>query len=96
MFPKDMSEQHHKLIAKFNIVVARLDHLEDLRADIAALARRHVEYGVVPHQYTYVGAALLWTLERGLAADWTPAVAKAWQTCYAVLSGTMIQVAENQ
>ncbi len=93
MFPKDMTEQHQKLIGKFNIVIARLDHLDDLKQDIAALARRHVEYGVIPGHYTSVGAALLWTLERGLGDDWTPAVAAAWQTWYHVLSSEMIQAA---
>jgi len=96
MFPKDMSEQHLKLVSKFNRVVARLHQFESLKTDIAALARRHVGYGVKPHQYTFVGAALLWTLHRVLADDWTPAVAEAWQTCYALLSETMIQAAENQ
>ena len=96
MIPKNMSGQHQKLIDKFNIVVARLDRFEDLQSEIAALARRHVHYGVVPQQYAYVGAALLWTLEHCLGDDWTPAVANAWQTCYAMLSSAMIQVAENQ
>ena len=96
MFPKDMSGQHQQLIDKFNLVVARLDRFESLQSEIAALARRHVHYGVAPQQYAYVGAALLWTLERGLGDDWTPAVTEAWQTCYAMLSSAMIQIAENQ
>ena len=91
MFPKDMTGQHQKLIGKFNVVVARLDHLDALQEDLMALARRHVGYEVLPQQYAYVGAALLWALERGLNDDWTPAVAEAWQTCYAVLSSTMLQ-----
>lgn len=95
MFPKDMSEQHQKLMDKFNIVVARLDRLEDMQSDIAALALRHVGYGVAPRQYASVGAALLWTLERGLGDDWTPTVANAWQTCYAALSANMIQASES-
>ena len=95
LFPKDMSDQHLKLISKFNVVVARLDHLEDLRSDIEAMARRHVGYGVSPQQYAFVGAALLWTLARGLGQDWTPAVAEAWQTCYEHLSSIMIQAAET-
>jgi hemoglobin-like flavoprotein len=96
MFPQDMSEQHSKLVSKFNLVVARLHHFEDLKTEIAALARRHVDYGTKPQHYPLVGAALLWTLERVLGDDWTPAVAEAWQTCYALLSKTMIQAAENQ
>jgi Hemoglobin-like flavoprotein len=96
MFPKEMDGQHTNLIAKLNILIARLDRLEDLKSDIAALAIRHVSYGVVPRHYAFVGAALLWTLERGLGADWTPEVAEAWQTCYAVLSSAMIQAVENK
>ena len=95
MFPKDMAGQHEKLIEKFNIIIARLDHLEDLKNDIAALARRHVGYGVRPHQSAFVGAALLWTLERGLGDDWTAAVAEAWKACYGLLSATMIQSTED-
>lgn len=96
MFPKEMDGQHTNLIAKLNILIARLDRLEDLKSDIAALAIRHVSYGVVTQHYAFVGAALLWTLERGLGADWTPEVAEAWQTCYAVLSSAMIQAVENK
>ena len=95
MFPKDMIEMRRKLIAKINVIVARLEQFEALKPDIGALARRHVEYGVVPQQYGYVGAALLWTLEHGLGHDWTPEVAEAWQTCYEILSSTMIQASEQ-
>lgn len=96
LFPKDMSSQYHNLVDKFNLVVARLHHLEDLKPELAAMARRHAGYGVKPQQYAYVGAALLWTLERGLGDDWNPKVAEAWQACYALLSATMLQAVENQ
>jgi hypothetical protein len=40
--------------------------------------------------YPVVGAALLWTLEKGLGDGWTPEVADAWSTAYGTLSGYMI------
>ena len=40
-----------------------------------------------------VGAALLWTLEKGLGDGWTPEVADAWGTAYGTLSGYMISEA---
>jgi nitric oxide dioxygenase len=40
-----------------------------------------------------VGEALLWTLEKGLGAGWTPAVAEAWTAAYTTLSGFMISQA---
>jgi hemoglobin-like flavoprotein len=95
LFPTDMSDQHGKLIATFNILIARLDHLADLMSDITALAISHVKYGVKPEHYDAVGSALLWTLARGLGDDWTPEVSKSWQTCYADLSAVMIQASEK-
>jgi nitric oxide dioxygenase len=40
-----------------------------------------------------VGAALLWTLEKGLGDAWTAEVADAWGTAYGTLSGYMISEA---
>jgi hemoglobin-like flavoprotein len=40
-----------------------------------------------------VGAALLWTLQKGLGDGWTPEVADAWGTAYGTLSGYMISEA---
>jgi hemoglobin-like flavoprotein len=43
--------------------------------------------------YATVGAALLWTLEKGLGASWTPELAAAWTLAYTTLSGFMIREA---
>ena len=90
MFPKNMNEQYHKLIDMLSTVVGRLDNFEDLSGDIAAMAQRHVAYGVKPAQYQKVGEALLWTLEQGLGKDFTPEVKEAWTKCYTTLSDAMI------
>ena len=89
MFPKNMDEQYQKLIDTLSVVVARLEQLEDLQADIAALAKRHEGYGVKPKHYPMVGEALLWTLERGLGNDWNEETAEAWKACYGALSEAM-------
>ena len=52
-----------------------------------------MSYGVKAADYEPVGEALLWTLERGLGAQWTPQLAAAWGTAYAVLSEFMINEA---
>lgn len=90
MFPKDMSQQYNKLIDMITIIVIRLDQLDLLTGDIAAMAQRHTGYGVKPAHYTAVGESLLWTLEKGLGKDWTPDVKDAWVTCYTLLASTMI------
>ena len=39
--------------------------------------------------YAPVGAALLWTLEKGLGPDFTPEVKAAWTDTYTALAGVM-------
>ncbi len=93
MFPADMTEQRKKLMSTLAVVVSGLSNLESILPAASALAMRHVTYGAKAEHYPVVGGALLWTLEKGLGADWTPAVAEAWTAAYATLSGYMISQA---
>jgi hemoglobin-like flavoprotein len=96
MFPAQMEEQYKKLMDMLSTIVARLDKLHELTPDIAAMAQRHVEYGVKPEQYKKVGEALLWTLQQGLGKDWNEEVKNAWLTCYTVLADAMINASSQK
>jgi hemoglobin-like flavoprotein len=93
MFPTDMTEQRKKLMATLAVVVGGLGNLESILPAASALATRHVGYGAKAEHYPVVGAALLWTLEKGLGEGWTPEVADAWTAAYGTLSGYMISQA---
>jgi hemoglobin-like flavoprotein len=93
MFPSDMTLQRKKLMATLAVVVGGLGNLEAILPAASALARRHVSYGAKAEHYPVVGAALLWTLEKGLGDAWTPAVADAWSAAYGTLAGYMISEA---
>ena len=93
LFKGDMTEQGRKLMAPLAVVVNGLTNLETILPAASALAKRHVGYGVKPIHYPIVSEALLWTLERGLGADWTPELATAWGDAYGVLSDYMIDEA---
>jgi len=90
LFRGDMHEQGRKLMATLAVVVNGLSNLETILPAANALAKRHVAYGVKAADYEPVGAALLWTLERGLGKEWTPDLAVAWTAAYALLSEYMI------
>ncbi|HEU4858749.1 MAG TPA: globin domain-containing protein [Chitinophagaceae bacterium] len=94
MFPKKMDEQYTKLMDMLSVIIARLDRMDELTEDIAAMARRHVHYGVRPAHYKLVGNALLWTLRQGLGQDWTIDVEQAWTKCYSNLADTMMRATE--
>lgn len=89
LFKSDIKEQGRKLMATLAVVVNGLSNLETVLPAASALAKRHVDYGVTAADYAPVGAALLWTLEQGLGADWTPELASAWTQAYTVLSDFM-------
>jgi len=95
MFPADMGLQYIKLIDMLSAIVSRLDQLDTFSEEIAAMAKRHVKYGVRPAHYKLVGKALMWTLEKGLGNDWNDDLKLAWHNCYALLSTTMIEAAET-
>jgi hemoglobin-like flavoprotein len=90
MFPSDMTGQRKKLMATLAVVVGGLSNLESILPAASALATRHVAYGAKPEHYPVVGAALLWTLEKGLGDAWTPELAEAWSAAYGTLAGYMI------
>jgi nitric oxide dioxygenase len=93
MFPADMAVQRGKLMAMLAAVVKGLGNLESILPAASTLAIRHVSYGAKAEHYPVVGAALLWTLEKGLGDAWTPEVADAWTAAYGTLSGFMISEA---
>ena len=95
IFPDDMIEQRRKLMAMLAGVVKGLGNLEQVLPAASALAKRHVSYGAKAEHYPVVGAALLWTLEKGLGDGWTSEVADAWGTAYSTLSGYMISEASQ-
>ena len=89
LFNVSITEQGRKLIQVVDVAVSRLSDPETLVPTLEDLGRRHASYGVKAHHYDTVGAALLWTLEQGLGADFTPEVHKAWSETYELLADTM-------
>ena len=90
-----MAEQRRKVVQALTLAVEGLDDLDTLLPAIRDLGRRHHGYGVNDKHYESVGVALLWTLQQGLGAAWTPAVASAWSEIYLLLSDAMRQAARE-
>ena len=95
MFRGDMTEQRRKLMQMLTAAVKGLDRLDQLVPVVEDLGRRHVKYGVADKHYDTVGAALLWTLEKGLGNAFTPEVKGAWIEVYGLLAGTMKNAAKE-
>jgi nitric oxide dioxygenase len=92
----DMPAQRKVLMQTLTVVVKSLDKLDQIVPAVQALGRRHAGYGVREEHYATVGAALLWTLERGLGDAFTPEVRDAWADAYAILASVMIEAARPE
>lgn len=90
LFPDDMTEQKKKLMQMLAIAVNGLTKLDEILPAVKELGARHNGYDVTEEHYEFVGAALIYTLGKGLGEEFTPDVQDAWVETYGALSGVMI------
>lgn len=93
MFSGDMGEQRKKLLTALALVVLSLHAPQKILGPVETLAKKHVGYGVKPIHYTYVGNALLRTLQKGLGEQFTPELRNAWIEAYGALADIMKEAA---
>jgi hemoglobin-like flavoprotein len=89
LFRGDLQQQGRKLMAALDLAVAGLPRWERLQPVLRQLGARHAGYGVKPQHYDTVGAALLWTLQQGLAEGFSRDVGEAWAQAYAAVAAAM-------
>lgn len=95
LFRGDMKEQGRKLMATLGVAVSSLRNLEKIIPTVQTLGANHAGYGVKEADYQTVATALLWALEQGLGAAFTPEVKEAWAATYMILAGVMIEAASQ-
>lgn len=95
LFKINIEAQGSKLMNMIAAAVCLLDQPEKLMPVVRNLGQRHAGYGVEDQHYETVGAALLWTLEKGLGPAFTPEVENAWAAVYDALAATMKEAASE-
>lgn len=93
LFKGDMKVQGEKLMTMIGTAVVGLDNLDSIVPAVQNLGKNHVSYGVEDAHYDKVGAALIYTLGKGLGDDFTEEVKEAWTTVYGVLASVMKEAA---
>ena len=91
LFPQDMTSQYRKVSQMLTAAVKGLDHLDQLVPVLQDLGRRHAAYGVTQGHYDTGGAALMWTLEKGLGSAFTPELKQAWASVWGLVTTTMYE-----
>lgn len=95
LFRGDMADQGRKLMSMIAMAVASLERLDTIVPAVRQLGARHASYQVTEDHFATVGAALLWTLEKGLGPEFTPEVRAAWTTTYSLLANVMMEAARE-
>jgi hemoglobin-like flavoprotein len=93
MFKGNMRQQHRKLLTALAMVIRSLHTPEKIIGPAQKLAVKHIDYGVEPIHYTYVGNALLRTLKKGLGSQFTSELQDAWVEAFRTLATVMKQAA---
>ena len=92
----DMAAQRGKLLTALNLTVQNVDNTDALVPVLQDLGRKHVDYGVKDEHYGTVGAALIWTLEKGLGEAFTDDARSAWTAVYGLVATTMQDAANER
>jgi hemoglobin-like flavoprotein len=89
LFKGSIEEQGRKLMQVLSAAVHALHDFDSLLPTVRSLGTRHRAYGIADRDYDTVGAALIWTLEKALGAEFTADVRNAWAEMYRVLANVM-------
>ncbi|MEM8699169.1 MAG: globin family protein [Pseudomonadota bacterium] len=89
LFAADMSRQKEVLMQTLGTAVQNLHQVDTILPVVKDLGVRHVGYGVKDEHYDTVGAALLYTLEKGLGDAWNDDLKEAWTETYVTVATVM-------
>ena len=85
----DMNAQRTKLLHALKLVVVSADDMERLLPALAALGKRHADYGIEDRHFDSVGEALIWALSDVLGDAFSAAVRDAWSQAYSLIASVM-------
>lgn len=97
LFSNKSRENQAKMLTE--ALIAVLDHLDDapwLEHRLGGLGAKHVEYGVTPEMYGWVGDSLLVALADIAGPEWNTELASAWANALNAIASLMLKgAAEN-
>jgi len=91
-----VAEQHRKLWAALNLVIAQLRKPEVLAKTLTDLGARHEGYGAVAAHYGAVAKTLLGVMAEMAGDLWTERVAKAWGDALNAIASIMLKAYRSE
>ncbi len=94
-FNDDMYEHGRRMMYQLGAAIGSLGRLQKVIPMLQELGIRQIQQSVQHGDYTTARNALLWTLEQGLAEEFTVDVRTAWNETYSLLTGVMQHAAAD-
>lgn len=91
LFRRNSGENQARMLQE--AIVAVIDHVDDagwLVETLGGMGKQHVDYGVTPEMYPWVGEALLATLAEIAGPAWTPEIETAWSDAFGAIRDLML------
>lgn len=95
LFKSDPAAQAQKLTATLDFVVRNLERPQENREMLAALGKRHVEYGARPEHYELVIELLTQSMSEILGPDGDAHRVDEWRTALRLIGRQMVEAAES-
>jgi len=89
LFKRSMNMQGRKLVSMFSSAIIYIDWPEKIIPPLITAGQRHQQYGVKPEDYDTVGEALITTLQKSLADEFTKEVEYSWLHAYNTIQAIM-------
>jgi hemoglobin-like flavoprotein len=95
LFPADMESQKMKFTSMLASAIGLIERKHMFTSIIEDLGRRHARYGIAETDYDAVGQALMWSLERALAYEFTNELRSDWLALFENVRKIMIKASHQ-
>ncbi|MFC4947259.1 globin domain-containing protein [Pseudonocardia sp. GCM10023141] len=97
MFPADMSEQMQKMTDTLLGAIAYLEQFDtaEMEATLRRLGAAHVNYGVLPEHYLYIGHALTRAVRDVAGSTYSGSLSSSWIAVYQWVAAHMLAGAQE-
>jgi hemoglobin-like flavoprotein len=95
LFSKSSFTHEEMVLSVVDLIVPLLNDLEGAISTLVRLGERHRRYGATLNRMETMGKAMIMTLKKVLAKEWTEEIEQAWSQSFKILSSILLKAMED-
>ncbi|WP_410499513.1 globin domain-containing protein [Chitinibacter sp. S2-10] len=96
LFQLPLEVRAQKLAFTLNAIITSLSNFDEIRFVLLRLGAQHVKFGTRVEHFPILKLALIETLQKYLAGDFTARQAQAWSDAYELIAAVLIEGMEKE